>query len=140
MRRAPLQVAQKHACGARLASLVLGRAIRAGELRSAKAFKCFDCGNPAGCYDHRDYDKPLVVDAVCVGCNARRGSATPKDWTFDEMLEAFFSARSEWATKCGWQSARSEAGIVAELRRAYDHVYAPPPWARRVRFGATKPE
>lgn len=135
MRRAPIQVAQKHASGARLASLLLGRAIRAGEMHPAKAFKCFDCGNPAECYDHRDYDKPLVVDPVCVGCNARRGSAKPKDWTFEEMLESFYGLRAAWAKNKKWQKGR---GLVVELRRAYDHVYTPPSWARRVRFGVSK--
>ena len=36
---------------------------------------CVDCGQPATCYDHRDYDKPLDVRAVCQSCNLRRGPA-----------------------------------------------------------------
>jgi len=36
---------------------------------------CVDCGNPAKHYDHRDYLKPLEIEAVCQGCNSRRGAA-----------------------------------------------------------------
>lgn len=35
--------------------------------------KCVDCGRPARIYDHRDYSKPLDVEAVCDQCNGRRG-------------------------------------------------------------------
>lgn len=36
---------------------------------------CSDCGKPATCYDHRDYNKPLEVDPVCSSCNRKRGPA-----------------------------------------------------------------
>ena len=36
---------------------------------------CVDCGAPACCYDHRDYKNPLMVDPVCLRCNAVRGAA-----------------------------------------------------------------
>ena len=36
---------------------------------------CADCGAPATEYDHRDYAKPLEVDAVCHRCNTLRGKA-----------------------------------------------------------------
>lgn len=36
---------------------------------------CADCGRRATGYDHRDYLKPLDVNAVCTSCNHRRGSA-----------------------------------------------------------------
>ena len=36
---------------------------------------CVDCGAPAAAYDHRDYDRPLDVRAVCDPCNAARGPA-----------------------------------------------------------------
>jgi len=35
--------------------------------------KCADCEKRAGVYDHRDYKKPLQVEAVCNGCNVHRG-------------------------------------------------------------------
>jgi hypothetical protein len=34
---------------------------------------CVDCGAAAGCYDHRDYSQPLLVEPVCLGCNSKRG-------------------------------------------------------------------
>lgn len=49
------------------------RAIYRGELAPPVAFSCEDCGSPAVCYDHRNYLEPLVVAAVCHGCNLRRG-------------------------------------------------------------------
>lgn len=52
-------------------------AIRKGKLEPAKNHKCADCGDPATEYDHRDYEKPLVVVPVCRTCNARRGPAKP---------------------------------------------------------------
>ena len=50
-------------------------AIRRGGLRPAKDFACVDCGAPARHYDHRDYNKPLEVEPVCVSCNLRRPPA-----------------------------------------------------------------
>ena len=50
-------------------------AIRFGYLRPASEYQCVDCGSAAECYDHRDYNKPLDVEPVCIGCNVRRGPA-----------------------------------------------------------------
>lgn len=37
---------------------------------------CVDCRkNRATQYDHRDYNKPLMVEPVCGSCNLKRGSA-----------------------------------------------------------------
>ena len=51
------------------------KAIKEGKLiRLTKAnIACVDCGEKATDYDHRDYSKPLKVDAVCHKCNVRRG-------------------------------------------------------------------
>ena len=51
------------------------RAVKAGKIQSARTLACADCGKPARCYDHRDYEKPLEVEPVCIGCNAKRGPA-----------------------------------------------------------------
>lgn len=52
------------------------RAIQDGLLPPLKGqIFCADCGRPAQCYDHRDYDKPLEVDPVCLSCNSKRGPA-----------------------------------------------------------------
>lgn len=50
---------------------------------------CCDCGAPAEAYDHRDYARPLDVDAVCNGCNNRRGSAKPTQVTgrFEQLVD-----------------------------------------------------
>jgi hypothetical protein len=57
------------------AHTAVARAIRHGLLKPAYAFKCTDCDKQAQCYDHRDYDKPLEVEPVCISCNYRRGPA-----------------------------------------------------------------
>lgn len=38
------------------------------------SIKCADCPKPATQYDHRDYDRPLMVEPVCAACNRRRGA------------------------------------------------------------------
>jgi hypothetical protein len=54
---------------------VLVRAIKRGDLPSAKESICVDCEGPAFDYDHRDYSRPLDVTPVCRKCNQRRGPA-----------------------------------------------------------------
>ena len=54
------------------------RAIHRGELSHPKTLVCVDCGSSAQCYDHRSYDRPLDVEAVCRKCNHRRGPASWK--------------------------------------------------------------
>lgn len=58
----------------------VARAVRKGDLPHPKSLNCVDCGFPAAHYDHRDYGKPLVVDAVCRNCNHRRGPARGVVW------------------------------------------------------------
>lgn len=52
-------------------------AIKKGLLRPAKGRPCSDCGALADVYDHRDYNYPLEIEAVCFKCNKRRGKAIP---------------------------------------------------------------
>lgn len=60
------------------AHAAVAKAIKLGLLQPINAFtKCADCGKPAKHYDHRDYNKPLEVEAVCQKCNRNRGSAKP---------------------------------------------------------------
>lgn len=54
---------------------VMRCAIRYGFLPDPKTLACADCGSVASRYDHRDYAKPLDVDAVCAACNNKRGRA-----------------------------------------------------------------
>jgi hypothetical protein len=56
----------------------VARAVSRGQLAHPTTFKCTDCDIPAFCYDHRDYEKPLEVEPVCRGCNARRGPANQR--------------------------------------------------------------
>lgn len=49
-------------------------AVRVGFLPDPRHLDCVDCGGPAECYDHRDYNKPLDVNAVCLRCNSSRGA------------------------------------------------------------------
>jgi hypothetical protein len=64
--------------GQRSAGLAVLRAVKEGRLLPARFFVCEDCFGAAKEWDHRDYNKPLEVAAVCHGCNVRRGSAIPK--------------------------------------------------------------
>lgn len=53
-------------------------AVKRGELQKINpSTLCVDCGSPAKEYDHRDYNKPLVVEPVCKRCNQKRGRAIP---------------------------------------------------------------
>lgn len=52
---------------------IVARAIRKAQLPLPSEFRCTDCHKRAEVYDHRDYSKPLEVEPVCRGCNARRG-------------------------------------------------------------------
>jgi hypothetical protein len=53
----------------------VAKAIEQGVLPRPATLRCVDCGRGAECYDHREYAKPLQVDAVCRRCNIRRGPA-----------------------------------------------------------------
>lgn len=53
------------------------RAMKTGRLEHWRGKKCTDCGQPAQGYDHRNYYYPTKVDAVCFGCNMRRGERLP---------------------------------------------------------------
>jgi len=63
--------------GKTIAGLLVTKAKQDGILPYAKDCVCVDCGEPACDMDHRDYNKPLVVDPVCRRCNLRRGPAIP---------------------------------------------------------------
>lgn len=59
-----------------LANRAIAKARRNGVLSAAADHPCVDCGKPARDWDHRDYTKPLDVQAVCRGCNQHRGAAS----------------------------------------------------------------
>ena len=68
---------KKRISGAESAKSSVSYAIKTGRLPSLKEnfILCVDCKKRATCYDHRDYNKPLDVQPVCVSCNCKRGGA-----------------------------------------------------------------
>lgn len=70
--------ARSHFSGRSVASAIVAKAIRSGDLPHPRGLVCVDCAGEAVEYDHRDYSLPLVVQPVCRKCNARRGSGK---WT-----------------------------------------------------------
>lgn len=53
-------------------------AVKVGFLIHPSNYICVDCRRrQAECYDHRDYTKPLDVEAVCLPCNSSRGRGIP---------------------------------------------------------------
>jgi hypothetical protein len=65
--------------GKQKAMSLVSRAIKKGLLAPVSTLICVDCGNSAQVYDHRDYNNPLDVVAVCRKCNHKRGPAIPLD-------------------------------------------------------------
>jgi len=87
----------------RLRSVARGRvqaAVKNGTLPSPKGLLCIDCGDPAQCYDHRDYTKPLKVDSVCKTCDAQRGAGMPLPTSPDMEVEWITHYRP---TTVGWR-------------------------------------
>jgi hypothetical protein len=60
-----------------MARRLVARAIDLGVLLKPSYYLCVDCGSRATQYEHRDYNKPLDVEPVCVTCNNRRGPGIP---------------------------------------------------------------
>lgn len=63
--------------GADRARALVNYAKRSGKIPPPSDYECADCGAPARVYDHRDYNKPLEVVAVCQSCNVKRGAGIP---------------------------------------------------------------
>lgn len=62
----------------RKAHLIVKKAMDSGELMPITRYmKCVDCGAPAECHEHRDYNKPLAVEPVCRPCDQKRGPGIP---------------------------------------------------------------
>lgn len=71
---------RKHKALQRKANNAVYKAVKRGDLPKLPnpAILCVDCAKhgedrPARHYDHRDYLKPLDVEAVCNSCNQKRG-------------------------------------------------------------------
>lgn len=110
--------------GRYLAGAEVAKARAKNSIPSPREFKCVDCGGRATEYDHRNYDEPLNVSPVCRGCNARRGSAKRKNWTFDEFWAWFNKGYINGIQGCKIQNihqlTRDEMIPVARLH--WDHI------------------
>ena len=73
------------------AGYLVAKAITNGDILHPSKFLCVDCGCKATEYEHRDYNKPLEVEPVCRGCNARRGQAKPLDGFIQKMVSLGFT-------------------------------------------------
>lgn len=98
------------------AQTTVARARRQGILPDPKALRCVDCGGQAGEYDHRDYGQPLTVEAVCRGCNVRRGKAIPKRWGVGEW--------PAYVERCIEASRRRLGRPMVELRQIHPEATA----------------
>ena len=84
------------------AQQLVARAVRKGELKPVAELMCSDCPEPATCYDHRDYRKPLEVEPVCFGCNKARGVAI--DYPLEQpplqvVLHRCRKCKAEWRSR-----------------------------------------
>lgn len=88
--------------------------IREGRMLPPTSCECVDCGEPAYCYDHRDYTKPLSVQPVCRACNNRRGPGLPLPTATDN---AQYKNGVDWkAGKC-WDCAEAGEGYEPLIAR-----------------------
>ena len=69
----------RYLSGQTQAHAAVARAVRHGDLPHPSTLGCSDCERQAEQYDHRDYGRPLEVDAVCRSCNLMRGPAKWRD-------------------------------------------------------------
>lgn len=88
-------------------SQVVLKAVSVGLLPLAKSLKCADCGNPAECYDHRDYNRPLDVEPVCIACNLKRGPAKPR-------TAPLFDGRTELNERDRFAQAKTAGALQAD--------------------------
>lgn len=66
----------------------VAKAVKKGIIPPAKTLDCVDCGEPAQCYEHRDYNYPMMVDPVCKRCDCNRGPGYP---FYDEKSKEYRS-------------------------------------------------
>ena len=80
-------------------------------IKSAREHLCRDCNKPAVLWEHRDYSYPSKIDAVCNGCNQRRGNA---------IYPNYFPIASpgRWAKRFLWPKKKRETSIKLRRLRA----------------------
>lgn len=107
------------------AGYAVRKAIKSGQLPALNgSIACFDCGNPATAYDHRNYDHPLTVQPVCGSCNKKRGPAegwTPKKKhcsplnTFRVQMQLTIDDVVKRSDLTYWQVVRALNGTTEKL-------------------------
>jgi hypothetical protein len=117
------QALRQQITGAAKAYTKVQWARRKGILPPPSVHVCVDCGAQAAVYDHRDYNKPLDVEPVCVPCNAQRGAALPANNDDPEVL----------FEKTGEGYCLSRHGIAAISFDAIDFFPVLPRGPRKIR-------
>ncbi|SPA44632.1 hypothetical protein [Cupriavidus taiwanensis] len=85
--------------GAYKARAEVAKAVMRGDLPPVLGLSCVDCGEPAKAYDHRDYGRPLEVEAVCDSCNGARGAAIPCLDAAQKYLDAVIEHEADWKSR-----------------------------------------
>ena len=93
---------------------------------------CVDCGGRATTYDHRNYEYPLWVAAVCRQCNLRRGPGLNRNAPYtDEELKLrgksmgrkiMFKDMSNPWQRFRSQTGMSQAALGRELGVSQVHI------------------
>lgn len=121
---------------------MVNKAIKQGTLDHPRRLQCVDCDNPAWCYDHRDYRKPLEVQPICQGCNNRRGAALPLPTSADGLatkrpvIDGVINSGNGWSkieggegyspTECLFHAEAVGPGVVDWDSRHNDLSYSGP--------------
>lgn len=93
-------------------------AVNRGDLPKANALICVDCGNQAQVWDHRDYTKPLDVDAVCKRCDSLRGAGIPLPGSPDMDIE--WITRPTIERRWRWLDINVFSGIIHKVDTRID--------------------
>jgi hypothetical protein len=97
--------------GKSLAGAAVTAAVRDGSLQHPSNFACADCRRPAQQYDHRDYNKPLQVVAVCRRCNLLRGPAIPLIGSIEQVVD---HGRVPYVNRCSVAKLFRTMGLPVE--------------------------
>ena len=110
------------------ASEMVKYAVNHGFLPHPSEKKCMDCGKQATEYDHRNYDYPLGVDAVCRSCNVLRGKAQGTHELKKEETKKVLAVRIDFELFYDLQDmaikeTRSLPGMVRHILKETVEVY-----------------
>lgn len=118
IRRVPL-VLSSYERARTLAGHEVNRAIREGRLPRLRNVNlpCVDCGKRAENWDHRNYNKPLKVEAVCHSCNLLRGKASFTPETLEVPMAAIScpSCNYQWVPRVSFPKKCPNSSCGANL-------------------------